>query len=69
MTDSRATVVWKGIRDGVLFAGGLAILFHETIMVTNPNVAIIGAAITMLGLPSSLLGDRLFRSRRDDSDD
>jgi hypothetical protein len=49
-----------GLRDLALLLGGLALLWHETVVATDPRLPLLAVAIGMLGLPGSLLVDRRF---------
>jgi hypothetical protein len=53
---------WKIIRDMMLVGLGVFMLAHETITQASPDPIIIGAALALLGLPSTL---RLDARRRE----
>lgn len=44
-------------RDGVLFGLGFLTFVHEVVWTSGDRVAIIGAALLMMGLPSALAVD------------
>lgn len=60
---------WKIVRDGALVLCGLFMLAHETITSTSPDPIIIGAALALLGLPSTLRLDARRKSGDGSSDD
>lgn len=51
---------FPAIRDVILLIAGLALLGHETLVVTEPRYLLIGIAAAMIGLPATLLADRQF---------
>lgn len=50
--------LFPALRDLALLLGGLALLWHETVVATDPRLPLLAVAIGMLGLPASLLVDR-----------
>lgn len=45
-------------RDSILFLGGLAMLYHETVVTEGERPFILAAAIAMLGLPPLIWQDQ-----------
>lgn len=48
---------WKNIRDVVLFASGLAGVFHETVLATAERPTLLLLFAAMMGLPAFLRTD------------
>lgn len=59
--------IFRLVRDVILFLSGLALLGWETFGTPEPRLAIIGVAAAMLGLPGTLITDRLFSGRTEES--
>jgi hypothetical protein len=55
--EARRLVTWPGVRNALLFLGGLSIAVHETIVggAERPSLLILAAA--MMGLPAFLRKD------------
>jgi hypothetical protein len=53
---------FASVRDIVLLILGLALLGHETVIASEPRVALLTIAAAMIGLPATLLADRRFTS-------
>lgn len=48
---------WRLLRDVLLACTGVAMLIHETLS-PDPSPLIVGAALTLLGLPAALRYDQ-----------
>jgi hypothetical protein len=55
---------WKGVRDAILFFGGLALVGHEVIVLDAPRDNVLIFAGVMMGLIPSLRLDDWIRSAR-----
>lgn len=60
---------WKAIRDVGITVLGFFILIHETISDQDPNLYLITAATTCLGLPGARRADEKRREGVDDVSD
>jgi hypothetical protein len=58
----RWPTLFSAIRDAVLLLDGLALLVHETVLVPEPRLPLLAIAAASIGLPPSLLADRLLRT-------
>lgn len=65
MTSGRGQALFRLIRDAILLLSGLGLLAYETMVSPEPRLAIIGVAAAMLGLPGTLITDRLFHQARE----
>ena len=48
---------WPAVRDAVLWCAGMALLTHETLVVTAPRWELLVVATAMIGLPGILRAD------------
>lgn len=58
--------VWPWIRDIILFAAGLYLLFQEASREGGERPVLIGAYLAMMGLPLFLRADERNKSKEDD---
>lgn len=63
MTEGESAAAFRLIRDVVLLIAGLCLLGYETFIVVEPRLVIIGVAVAMLGLPGTLVTDRILSAR------
>lgn len=67
MTPEQQWRVWQGIfRDVTITVVAAFMLIFETVVVKSPNAYIVGAGLTLLGIPPALLLDRRRRHGGDD---
>ena len=64
MTDA----AWKTLRDIILVCLGIFMLAHETISTSATDPIIVGAALALLGLPSTLRLDARRRTNGKEED-
>ena len=61
---------WQSIfRDVVITLVAAFMLLYETIVVDDPNVYIIGAGLTLLGVPAAIRLDSIRRRGSNDNED
>lgn len=54
----RLKLKFSQIRDGLLLAGGLLLLGHETLVASEPRLILITISAGMIGLPATMVADR-----------
>ncbi len=65
--DPNVLKAWQGIfRDVVITILATFMLSYETVFVGNPNAYIIGAGLTLLGIPPALRLDKLRKKPDED---
>ncbi len=69
MTPAAANEWIKILRDLATVALASFILVHETVAARSPNWELIGAGLTLLGIPPALRADEMRRKRNAEDDE